>query len=237
MCGRFTQAMSWKKLHDLYQLPRQSTPLNLRPRWNGCPTQDFAVLRLENSERAIAKLRWGLVPAWAKDVKMGARLINARAETVHGKPAFRAAFRRRRCLIPADGWFEWRVGETGNGKQPWFITSADGRPVSFAGLWERWEKGEEPIETFTILTTAASSGLAAIHHRPASHPQGGGIRRVAGAGDTARPVAGACAPLVRGALRPVASLAAGEHRAERRLRPAAAAEWVDGGRTAVPACG
>ena len=93
MCGRFTQAMSWHELHSLYQMPRQA-PLNLQPRWNGAPTQDFAVLRLQSPERAIAKLRWGLVPAWAPDVKIGARLINARAETVHLKPAFRAAFKK-----------------------------------------------------------------------------------------------------------------------------------------------
>ena len=164
MCGRFTQAMSWKKLHSLYQMPKQATPLNLRTRYNGCPTQDFSSIRLdEGGTRTIAKLRWGLVPSWAKDPKMGAKLINARAETVAIKPAFRAAFKRRRCLIPADGWLEWREEETG--KQPWFITRASGEPVSFAGLWERWEKGDEPIETFTILITAASTGLTAIHNR------------------------------------------------------------------------
>ena len=113
----------------------------------------------------MAKLRWGLVPGWAKDVKIGARMINARAETVHEKPAFRAAFKRQRCLIPADGWFEWREKEAG--KQPWFITAADREPVSFAGLWERWEK-DEPMETFTVLTTAASPGLDDIHHRQPS---------------------------------------------------------------------
>ena len=166
MCGRFTQAMSWTKLHSLYRMPRQ-TPLNLRARYNGAPTQEFAACRLDaRGARVLTKLRWGLVPAWAPDVKMGARLINARAETVHVKPAFRAAFKRRRCLIPATGWFEWREEETG--KQPWFIAAASGEPVSLAGLWERWEKGDEPIETFTILTTAASSELTAIHHRQPS---------------------------------------------------------------------
>ena len=164
MCGRFTQKMSWKRLHSLYRMPAQATPLNLRARYNGCPTQDFAACRLDaRGARAIAKLRWGLVPAWARDPKMGSRLINARAETVHEKPAFRAAFKRRRCLIPADGWLEWREEETG--KQPWFIARASGEPVSFAGLWERWEKGDEPMETFTILTTAASPALEDIHHR------------------------------------------------------------------------
>lgn len=93
MCGRFTQKMTWREIHTLYRMPQRTTPLNLVPRYNGCPTQDFAVCRLEGSDRAIAKLRWGLIPPWAKDPAIGARLINARAETVHEKPAFRAAFR------------------------------------------------------------------------------------------------------------------------------------------------
>lgn len=163
MCGRFTQKAGWQQIHTLYRMPERSTPLNLAPRYNGCPTQEFAVVRSDGSERTVAKLRWGLVPSWAKDLKIGSRLINARSETVHEKPAFRAAFKRRRCLIPADGWLEWRNEETG--KQPYFITAASGEPLSFAGLWERWEKGGEPVETFTILTTAASPGLADIHHR------------------------------------------------------------------------
>ena len=167
MCGRFTQAMSWRKLHSLYQMPRQATPLNLQPHYNGAPTQSFAACRMDaQGARVIAKLRWGLIPAWAPNVKMGARLINARAETVHQKPAFGAAFKRRRCLIPADGWFEWREEE--GGKQPWYITGASRTPVSFAALWERWEKGPEPIETFTVLTTVAAPALDDIHHRQPS---------------------------------------------------------------------
>ena len=163
MCGRFTQKMSWREIHTLYRMPARTTPLNLRPRYNGCPTQDFAAVRLDGSERSVAKLRWGLVPSWATDTKIGSRLINARSETVHRMPAFRAAFRRRRCLVPVNGWFEWRREESG--KQPWFIAAEDGTPLSFAGLWERWEHNGESMETFTILTTAASSGLIAIHHR------------------------------------------------------------------------
>ena len=166
MCGRFTQAMSWEKLHGLYQMPRQA-PLNLRARYNGAPTQEFAACRLDpQGARVLTKLRWGLIPSWAPDMKMGARMINARAETVHEKRAYRAAFKRRRCVIPASGWFEWR--EEKIGKQPWYITAVDGAPVSFAGLWERWEKGPEPIESFTVLTTVASPGLDAIHHRQPS---------------------------------------------------------------------
>ena len=147
-------------------MPERTTPLNLRPRYNGAPTQDFAVLRIENSERAVAKLRWGLVPSWAQDLKIGARIINARAETVHQKPAFRAAFKRRRCLVPADGWFEWR--KEADGKQPWFIGAAGGAPLSFAALWERWGKGTESVETFTVLATAAAPTLVDIHHRQPS---------------------------------------------------------------------
>ena len=163
MCGRFTQTMTWRELHTLYQVPDHATPMNLRPRYNGCPTQDFATCRLdENGTRTIAKLRWGLVPAWAKDSKIGSRLINARAETVHEKPSFRAAFRRRRCLIPADGWLEWRQEGP---KQPYFITSATREALSFAALWERWERDSEPMESFTIVTTDASPALADIHHR------------------------------------------------------------------------
>ena len=167
MCGRFTQKMTWAQIHALYRLTEQVAPLNLEPRYNGCPTQDFAVCRLdEGSTRTVTKLRWGLLPMWAKDRKMAARLINARAETVHEKPAFRVAFQRRRCLVPADGWFEWR--KEADAKQPWFITAANGAPVSFAGLWERWEKGDTPVETFTILTTAAAPALADLHHRQPS---------------------------------------------------------------------
>ena len=164
MCGRFTQKMTWNEIHALYRMPERKMPLNLRPRYNGCPTQDFAACRLDGrSTRTIAKLRWGLIPGWAKDPRIGSRLINARAETVHEKPAFRAAFRRRRCLVPANGWLEWRKEE--GAKQPYFITSASREALSFAALWDQWEADAEPIESFTILTTVASSALADIHHR------------------------------------------------------------------------
>ena len=159
--------MSWRKLHSLYQMPRQTTLWNLRARYNGCPTQEFSVYRRdERGAGTIAPVRWGLVPSWAKEPGRGARYINARAETVHELPAFRAAFKRRRCLVPSDGWFEWR--REGNGKQPYFISAVDGEPLTFAGLWERWEGPEEPRETFTILTTAASPALADIHDRQPS---------------------------------------------------------------------
>lgn len=164
MCGRFTQNLTWGQIHDLYALTPTPPPLNLQPRYNGAPAQYFAACRLdESSNRAIAQLRWGLVPSWAQDVRMGTRLINARAETVHNKPSFRAAFRSRRCLVPADGWFEWQT--TGHGKQPYFLASADGSPLSFAALWDHWDTGSDSIESFTIITTVASPELADVHHR------------------------------------------------------------------------
>ncbi len=164
MCGRFTQQLSWQELHHLYSLSGEAPLLNSRPRYNGAPTQDFAVCRLDGTgRRAIAMLRWGLVPSWAKDVRIGARLINARSETVHFKPSFSAAFRFRRCLVPANGWFEWQ--RAGPARQPWFVALAEGSPLSFAALWERWDKAEEPVESFTIITTAATPDLAGIYER------------------------------------------------------------------------
>ena len=137
MCGRFTQQLTWREIHDLYSLTRPGLPLYLQPRYNGAPAQDFAACRLdEDGNRGIAQLRWGLVPSWAKDSRMGSRFINARAETVHNKPSFGAAFRSRRCLVPANGWFEWQG--TGHGKRPYFLRLADESPLSFAALWEHW---------------------------------------------------------------------------------------------------
>ncbi len=164
MCGRFTQQLTWSELHALYALATLRESFEVQPRYNGAPTQQFAVCRVDNDGgKEIASLRWGLVPFWAQDRKIGSKLTNARAETAHSKPSFRAAFRARRCLIPANGWFEW--SRVGSRKQPYFIASADEEPVSFAGLWETWDKDDEPIETFTIITTEASPELAEVHHR------------------------------------------------------------------------
>ena len=164
MCARFTQQLPVEEICDLYSLRGTPLPANRRTRYNGAPGQDFTACRVdEDGARAIALLRWGLVPSWAQDPTIAGRLINARSETVHYKPSFRAAFRLRRCLIPADGWFEWQ--QTGHGKQPYYLTPADGSPLSFAALWERWDQGGEPLETFTIITTEASPELEDIHHR------------------------------------------------------------------------
>ena len=188
MCGRLSQNLTWQQIYTLYTLPVATPRLDPQPRYNGAPTQDFALCRLDESGmRSMAVLRWGLVPSWAKDVKIGARLINARAETVQEKPSFRSAFRARRCLIPANGWFEWKrtggtgpsrgttgsrgtgggtgTGGTGGVKQPYFLALEHGSPLSFAALWEQWGRGGQHLETFTIITTEASAALADIHDR------------------------------------------------------------------------
>ena len=173
MCGRLFQSLAQQEIYTLYTLPDSIQRLDPEPRYNGAPTQEFVLCRLdENGTRSMAELRWGLVPSWAKDARIGARLINARAETVGEKPAFRSAFRSRRCLIPANGWFEWRrtgwsgqSGRTGGGKQPYFLALESGSPVSFAALWERWSRDGQHLETFTIITTEASPTLSVVHDR------------------------------------------------------------------------
>ena len=175
MCGRFTQRLSWAELHELMDLI--GPPRNLRPRYNVAPSQDVAVVRAVDGGRSVSMLRWGLIPAWAKDPAIGYRLINARSETVAEKPSFRSAYRRRRCLIPADGFYEWqRLGKI---RQPWLFGLRDGAPFAFAGLWERWTVPEgaaltgslaelgagDPVETCTILTTAANETVAPVHGR------------------------------------------------------------------------
>ncbi len=140
----------------------------VEPRFNIAPTQHVAVIRRQpDGGRALAMLRWGLVPFWAKDLAIGNRLINARAETAAEKPAFRAAWRRRRCLVPADGFYEWKAGP--GGKTPYFVSAESGEPFAMAGLWEHWEPkdegGEGPVETFTILTTAPSEFMSRLHNR------------------------------------------------------------------------
>ena len=164
MCGRFTQALAARELAAMYG-PAVSMPdAAWAERWNGAPTQAFLACRLDDAmRRVLSLLRWGLVPSWARDRAMGSRLINARAETVAEKPSFRSAFRRRRCLVPVNGWFEWR--RTPAGKAPYWIRLAGGRPFSLAGLWEAWGEGEARIETFTVLTCPAGEALASVHDR------------------------------------------------------------------------
>ncbi len=138
MCGRFTQQLTPQHVSDVYRVTEPPPSLTREPRYNGAPTQDFAVCRVDaDGSRRIAELRWGLVPSWAKDARMSPPLINARAETVHEKRAFAEGFRDRRCLVPANGWFEWQG--SGRARQPFHLALAGGSPLSFAAVWERWE--------------------------------------------------------------------------------------------------
>jgi putative SOS response-associated peptidase YedK len=172
MCGRFTQAQIAeldREVFKLLEIPR------LEPRYNVAPTQDVAVVReggrgeerrgeRGSRGRTLAFIKWGLVPHWTDDPTIGNRLINARAETADQKPAFRDAFRERRCLVPADGFYEWQ--RTSHGKQPYYVRLADGGVLAFAGLWDRWVSPDgEPLESFTILTTKPNDVVAPIHDR------------------------------------------------------------------------
>ncbi len=163
MCGRFTRTTPVRVLATLFDFTE--TP-DLAPRYNIAPTQAIAVVRnaADQPGRELALLRWGLVPGWADDPKISYSLINARAETAATKPAFRAAFKSRRCLILADGFYEWQ--KTGKHKQPYCIRRKDGKPFAFAGLWESWHPGgEDAVESATILTTEANATMKSIHER------------------------------------------------------------------------
>lgn len=164
MCGRFTLYSSPVVLAREFELG--ALPL-LFPRYNIAPTQPVALVRVsvESGEREWSAARWGLVPSWADDVKIGQRMINARSETVADKPSFRAAFRRRRCLVPTDGYYEWQASSAGP-KRPFYIRRADQQPLAIAGLWESWQAPDgTPLETCTLLTTAANDRLRPIHDR------------------------------------------------------------------------
>lgn len=163
MCGRYSLTTPLDAMRRVF--PFEGSP-NLQPRYNIAPTQVAPVFRRHPDGRLLChNLRWGLVPSWSKDMTGAARMINARAETVAEKPAFRSAFGRRRCLIPADGFYEWEKLEGGK-KQPWRIVLEDREPFAFAGLWERWEHPEDgKIDTYTIITTEAAERISTIHHR------------------------------------------------------------------------
>jgi len=167
MCGRFTLWASQVDLESLFQVLRFATPPP-SPRYNIPPTAQVPVVTQVDNAYVLAEKRWGLIPSWAKDPKIGYRTINARSETLATKPAFRAAYQRRRCLIPASGYYEWQAGS--QPKQPYLIQMADGQPFAFAGLWETWTGPPdnvlaEPLSTFTIITTDSNDLPAAVHHR------------------------------------------------------------------------
>lgn len=162
MCGRFTLDTPSEALADLFQV--EAAP-SMKPRYNIAPTQPVAAVRRSLAgEREILLMHWGLIPSWAKTPEMGNRLINARSETAAEKPSFREAFKRRRCLVPTDGFYEWQ--RVDRRKQPYYIRMAGGEPFALAGLWEHWEGPDGMvIESCAILTTEANALLRPIHNR------------------------------------------------------------------------
>jgi putative SOS response-associated peptidase YedK len=162
MCGRYTLRSKRKAIAEEFDLP--DVPL-FEPRFNISPNQPVAVTRFDSNEgtRRLDFLKWGLIPSWADDPGIGDHMINARAETAAEKPAFRHAFRTQRCLVVADGFYEWQRQD--GWKRPYFIHMKDARPFAFAGLWEHWDKGRVPIYSCTLPTTDANEVLAPIHDR------------------------------------------------------------------------
>jgi len=165
VCGRYTLRTTPAQLAEIFGVLRE---LDSQPRYNIAPTQTVAALRTaaDGKGRELAALRWGLVPSWAKYLKISSSLINARGETVATKPAFRSALRRRRCLIPADGFYEWQAVPGQKTKQPYFISLCDEPVFAFAGLWEHWTSPEGAgVDSCTIVTTDANEFMQPIHNR------------------------------------------------------------------------
>jgi putative SOS response-associated peptidase YedK len=164
MCGRFTLILDPVALRE--DLDLGPAPFDLLPRYNVAPTQPVAAVR-DGESRTVELYRWGLIPSWAKDPSIGSRMINARSETILEKPTFKAAMTRRRCLILADGFFEWlRPGGKAGRSQPYYFKLADGKPFAFAGLWDLWTPPDgSELPTCTIITTAANERVGKIHER------------------------------------------------------------------------
>lgn len=164
MCGRFTLHTSGADLAAIFGL---SKVLDVPARYNIAPTQGILTLHAaDDGALEPVTMRWGLIPSWAKDAKIASSTINAKAETVATKPAFRSAFKRRRCLIPADGFYEWqKLDPAGKQKQPFHVTMKDGSPFAFAGLWEFWQSPDGPVESCTVITTEPNELMESIHNR------------------------------------------------------------------------
>ena len=163
MCGRYAFFAPKDAIIRAFGL--EDAP-DFAPRWNIAPTQTSAVIRVaDGGARELTPMRWGLIPSWAKEPEINDRMINARAETVAEKPSFRAAFKSRRCIVPASGFYEWT--KLAGGKQPQYISRVDLQPLAFAGLWESWTSkgGEETLVSFTIITTEANTFMRPMHQR------------------------------------------------------------------------
>ncbi|QDU86668.1 Putative SOS response-associated peptidase YedK [Pirellulimonas nuda] len=170
MCGRFTLKTPARDLIAALDLASSDRQLGLfEPRWNIAPTQQVPVVRLDGGAREAVAMRWGLIPSWSKEPGKGAPLINARSETVAEKPSFRTALKRRRCLMPADGFYEWQESGGKGAKQPFYIHRKDDGPFAFAALWECWRSKEDPaaapVESCTLVNTEAVGWMTEIHHR------------------------------------------------------------------------
>jgi putative SOS response-associated peptidase YedK len=173
MCGRYSLRLSWSDLVKIYGLSSR-TALNLQERYNIAPTQDVPIVRrAADGSREIVLARWGLIPPWSKGPDSKVTMINARSETVAEKPAYREAFRRRRCLVPADGFYEWQ--KVTGGRQPWHFVVIDpdhvgdggggDGPMTFAGLWESWKGPAGEVTSFTIIVTDANELVRPVHDR------------------------------------------------------------------------
>ncbi|WP_377512067.1 SOS response-associated peptidase [Octadecabacter sp. R77987] len=163
MCGRMATTLP----HDAMAQMFAATPANDLPpvpNYNVCPTVQVATVTADEGLRRLRPMRWGFIPHWYKKPNDGPLLINARAETIAEKPAFRSAARERRCLIPVSGFYEW-TKTPDDARLPWYITRADGAPLVFAGVWQDWDKGDEPLTTCAIVTTGANETMGQVHHR------------------------------------------------------------------------
>ncbi|MDB4930986.1 MAG: hypothetical protein JWM10_3470 [Myxococcaceae bacterium] len=165
MCGRYAQSLTTEEIEQAFQIIRGPTTPDIVPSWNVAPTQTGPVVGLSKGERVLRAYRWGLVPKWAKDPKIGHKAINARADTVAERPMFRSAFAKRRCLVPATGFYEWQ--RTADGKVPHYVHPARAQLFAFAGLWERWTPpdGGDELRTYTIITVDPNTLMAKIHDR------------------------------------------------------------------------
>lgn len=162
MCGRFAQKETPQRLADYF---RAACTVDFEPRYNIAPSAKIVTVTADRNERRhLNRMKWGLIPAWSKDPSIGNKLANARCETVAEKPSFRSAFKYRRCLIPASGFYEWKT-EAGK-KHPWYISFRSGEPLAMAGLWETWQpEGADPVETCCIITTGPNELMKTIHDR------------------------------------------------------------------------
>jgi len=204
MCGRYVQTSSPTVLAGRFQVGEVGIDAS-DPDFNVAPGRNVPIVAEHDAVRVLERLRWGLVPRWAKDPSIGDRMINARAETVASKPAFKGAFKRRRCIIPADGFFEWQKVPGHRQKQPYFIFGRDRLTLAFAGLWEAWHDAshpdDAPLRSFAIITTTANATVAPVHDRmPVILPESSWDRWLCPENDDAESLVAMLAPAREGVL-------------------------------------